>query len=268
MFVIVRERLKEREILGEYRALMMRRVIKRDRIGEFYKERLKNVSHTQILLKTLPYLWPKHHYYLRLKFLLSVLFMLLTITAELYVPIPMRTIIVTLTASAPSNSTINLTSSTYQGTQLLIYPVIMYGALRIGQALFPILRDTCFSSIAAYTERTIALQTFHHLQALSLSFHLKRETGAVLRSVSRGAAAYSLLVKSVIFSFAPILIRLVGTCTIFAVLYRWYFITLTAATIVIYTVYTLLTTQWRDKYRKIMNEKDNQYNSKVTGKLN
>ena len=55
----------------------MRRVVKRDRIGEFYKEQLKNVSHTRILLNTLPYLWPKQQYGLRLKLILSILFTLI-----------------------------------------------------------------------------------------------------------------------------------------------------------------------------------------------
>ena len=180
---------------------------------------------------------------------------------------PMRTILLTLTSAISSNSTIYEASPSKHNNQILIHPVILYGILRIFQALLPTLRDICFSPVAAYTERTIALQTFHHLQALSLSFHLKRETGAVLRSVSRGAGAYSLLVKSALFSLTPILIRLIGICIIFSILYRWYFITLTVITIVIYGIYTLLTTKWRDKYRKIVNEKDNQYNTRVTGQM-
>jgi ABC-type multidrug transport system fused ATPase/permease subunit len=245
----------------------MRRGGKRDRIGDFYKEELKGVSHFQILLKTLPYLWPKYQYRLRFEFLLSILFMIAASASELYAPIPMRMIILTLTPSVSNNTAVNGGTVSAPSIRLPVRPVIIYGLVRIGQALFPVARDVFFASVAAYTERTIALQTFHHLQTLSLSFHLRRETGAILRSVSRGAGTYSSLVKSTTFLLVPMLIRLIGICIIFALLYRWYFITLTVAIIVVYSVYALLTTKWRDKYRKIMNEKDNQYNTRVTGKI-
>ena len=245
----------------------MRRCTKRDRIGDFYKEQLKDVSHREILFKTLPYLWPKHQYCLRLKFLLSILFMIAASISELYAPIPMRMIIFALTPSISNHTTVDGGTVSTQNIHLPVRPVIIYGLVRIGQALFPIARDVCFAPVAAYTERTIALQTFHHLQALSLSFHLRRETGAILRSVSRGASTYSSLVKSTTFSLTPMLIRLIGICIIFALLYRWYFITLTATIIVVYSAYALLTTKWRDKYRRIMNEKDNQYNTRVTGEI-
>lgn len=245
----------------------MRRGAKIDRIGDFYKEQLKDVSHTQILLKTLPYLWPKHQHRLRFNFLLSILFMIAGSIAELYAPIPMRMIILTLTPLVSNSTTMNTESPSGQNIHLPILPVVIYGLVRIGQALFPIARDIFFAPVAAYTERTIALQTFHHLQALSLSFHLRRETGAILRSVSRGAGTFSSLVKSTTFSLVPMLIRLIGIFIIFAILYRWYFTTLIFVVILIYSMYALLTTRWRDKYRKIMNQKDNQCNTRVTGKF-
>ena len=245
----------------------MRRCGKRDQIGDFYKKQLKGVSHFQILLNTLPYLWPKYQYRLRFEFLLSIVFMIAAATSELYAPIPMRMIILTLTPSISDNTSFNGTAVLIQNVHLPVRPAIIYGLVRIGQALFPIARDVSFASVAAYTERTIALQTFRHLQTLSLSFHLRRETGAILRTVSRGAGTYSSLVKSTTFLLVPMLIRLIGICIIFALLYRWYFITLTLAIIVVYSVYAVLTTKWRDKYRRIMNEKDNQYNTRVTGKV-
>jgi len=245
----------------------MRRAVQRDQIGDFYKKQLKGVSHTQILLKTLPYVWPKSQYRLRFEFLLSILFMIAASTSELYAPIPMRMIILSFTSSVSNHTVVNGGTEFTSNIRLPLRPIIIYGLVRIGQALFPIARDVCFASVAAYTERTIALETFHHLQSLSLSFHLRRETGAILRSVSRGASTYSSLVRSTAFLLVPMLIRLIGISIIFALLYRWYFITLTVAIIVLYSVYALLTTKWRDKYRRIMNEKDNQYNTRVTGKV-
>lgn len=245
----------------------MRRGGKADRIGDFYKDQLKDVSHTEILLKTFPYLWPKHQCWLRFQFILSILFMIAASIAELYAPIPMRMILVALTPLVSNSTLVHREAISIQNIHLPILPVIIYGLVRISQALFPLARDISFAPVAANTERTIAVQTFHHLQALSLSFHLRRETGAILRSVSRGAGTYSSLVKSITFSLLPMIFRLIGIFIIFGLLYRWYFVTLTASVIVIYSVYALLTTKWRDKYRRIMNQKDNQCNTRVTGKI-
>ena len=70
----------------------------------------------------------------------------------------------------------------------------------------------CSSYVSANTERLVALETFEHLQSLSLGFHLQRETGSVLRSVSRGASSFAGLLRIVLFQILPVFVQ-VGCIT-------------------------------------------------------
>lgn len=63
------------------------------------------------------------------------------------------------------------------------------------------------SYVSANTERLVALETFEHLQSLSLGFHLQRETGSVLRSVSRGASSFAGLLRIVLFQILPVFVQ-------------------------------------------------------------
>lgn len=117
--------------------------------------------------------------------------------------------------------------------------------------------------VSANTERLVALETFEHLQRLSLQFHLKRETGSVLRSVSRGASSFASLMRVVLFQILPVLVQVLVVCIYLLLKYNWYYAVVTAGVIILYFTFTFTTTDWRDKYRRIMNQKDNEFNQKV-----
>ena len=58
---------------------------------------------------------------------------------------------------------------------LLVVPaglVVAYGALRLSTSLFTELRELIFAKATEGTSRSISLQVFRHLHALSLRFHL------------------------------------------------------------------------------------------------
>jgi ATP-binding cassette subfamily B protein len=72
---------------------------------------------------------------------------------------------------------------------LLVLPLgllVAYGALRLATALFTELRELMFARVTQRAVRTIALQVFRHLHALSLRFHLNRQTGGMTRDIERG----------------------------------------------------------------------------------
>jgi hypothetical protein len=56
--------------------------------------------------------------------------------------------------------------------------------------------------------RTIALQVFRHLHALSLRFHLNRQTGGMTRDIERGTRGVSSLVSYSLFSILPTLVEI------------------------------------------------------------
>jgi hypothetical protein len=74
---------------------------------------------------------------------------------------------------------------------LLVVPVgllLAYGGLRLCTTLFTELRELVFAKATQGAARSIALETFQHLHALSLRFHLERQTGGMTRDIERGAA--------------------------------------------------------------------------------
>jgi hypothetical protein len=56
--------------------------------------------------------------------------------------------------------------------------------------------------------RTIALEVFRHLHALSLRFHLARQTGGLTRDVERGQRGISTLISFTLFSILPTLVEI------------------------------------------------------------
>ena len=123
--------------------------------------------------------------------------------------------------------------------------IVLYGVIRFAGNFFQQLRDVLFAAVSANTEKEVAIETFHHLQSLSLSFHLKRETGSVLRCVSCGAQSFAILSHIVLFSTAPIFIPLAVVCVYLFTLYPWYFGLLKFGIIAIYFVFTVMEVRGR-----------------------
>ncbi|CAF0996368.1 unnamed protein product [Adineta steineri] len=181
---------------------------KKDRIGNVYGDKLNdNFSHTKIFLRSLSYLWPRNRIVLRILLVLSMLCMIISSVCEIYAPIPLRTVISGLTPNATG-------SATRKSIQFSVPHFISFSIATLGGAATSRLRDMCFAEVSAETERTIGLDSFRHLQRLSLAFHQRRETGAVLRSISRGAGTYSALIKSTMFILLPMLIKVVAIYTL------------------------------------------------------
>jgi ABC-type bacteriocin/lantibiotic exporter with double-glycine peptidase domain len=198
-----------------------------------------------IFRKSLPYLWPKDSVWLRFCFVMSMLCLLAGSLLDLYTPI------------ATKYAVDELSGNVEEGIDPILpwQWILVYGVVRFFANFFQQLRDVFFAAVGAETERRVALETFNHLQGLSLSFHLRRETGGVLRSVSRGAQSFATLSRIVLFQILPIFLQLIVVCVYLVSLYPWYFSFLTFAIIAFYFVFTFTTTNWRDRYRRVMNEK-------------
>src|SRR6201988_5286560 len=92
----------------------------------------------------------------------------------------------------------------------LAIPVILlvaYGVLRLSSTLFNELRDVVFVKVAQRAMRRIALEVFHHLHALSLRFHLERQTGGLTRDIERGTRGISTLLSYLLFSIIPVILE-------------------------------------------------------------
>jgi ATP-binding cassette, subfamily B, heavy metal transporter len=145
--------------------------------------------------------------------------------------------------------------------------LLAYGALRLSTSLFTELRELVFAKATQGTARTIALETFEHLHALSLRFHLERQTGGMTRDIERGVRGIESLISYSLYSIVPTLIEVTLVLSILAVKFDVWFAGITIAALVFYITFTVLVTEWRTKFRKEANEFDSAAHTKAVDSL-
>ncbi len=208
------------------------------------------------LRRFLPYLWPENEWGLRARVVLALTSLVAAKVALVYLPLFYRDAIDALDIG--------------QRSVALVLPVgliLAYGAARVLSLAFGELRDALFAKVGQRAVRTIALQVFRHLHVLSLEFHLSRQTGGLSRSIERGTKAIEILLRFSLFSIVPTVLELT---LVFVILWKaldvWVAL-VTVVTVVIYITYTMLVTEWRIKFRRVMNEEDNRANTRAIDSL-
>src|SRR5215470_19510337 len=155
-------------------------------------------------------------------------------------------------------------------TAMLVVPLallVAYGLLRLSTTFFTELREFLFAKVTQRAVRTIALKVFRHLHALSLRFHLARQTGGLTRDVERGTRGISTLISFTLFSILPTLIEIGLVSAILIARYDVWFIGITAGALALYIVYTIVITEWRTGFRRTMNELDSRANTRAIDSL-
>ena len=205
-------------------------------------------------LKTLiPYLWE-----FKLRVVIALAFLIAAKFGNVGVPLVLKQIIDHLTIKPTDPGAV------------LVLPVallIAYGLLRMGTTLFTELREMVFAKVTQRAVRNIALQVFGHLHALSLRFHLDRQTGGMTRDIERGTRGISSLVSYTLYSILPTTVELSLVLGILAVRYDKWFTIIAVAALVIYIVFTISVTEWRTHFRRTMNELDSKANVKAIDSL-
>ncbi|MDQ6618687.1 MAG: ABC transporter ATP-binding protein/permease [Pseudomonadota bacterium] len=155
-------------------------------------------------------------------------------------------------------------------TAVLSVPLALllgYGLLRLSTTAFTELREFLFAKVTQRAVRNIALQVFRHLHALSLRFHLAKQTGGLTRDVERGTRGISTLISFTLFSILPTLIEIGLVAGILVVRYDWTFIAITLVALALYIVATISITEWRTSFRRHMNELDSKANTRAMDSL-
>ncbi|MDP2227312.1 MAG: ABC transporter ATP-binding protein/permease [Moraxellaceae bacterium] len=153
---------------------------------------------------------------------------------------------------------------------LLAVPVALilaYGVLRLASTAFGELRDAVFAKVEQGAIRQVALETFNHLHNLSLRFHLNRQTGGVTRDISRGTRGIGSLLSFMLFNILPTILEIAMVTVILVTLYDWRFAVATIGTILVYTTFTIVVTEWRNKTRRAMNDLDTKANVRAVDSL-
>ncbi|MFC0349365.1 ABCB family ABC transporter ATP-binding protein/permease [Undibacterium danionis] len=201
----------------------------------------------------LPYLWAY-----KWRVLLALSFLVGAKLANVGVPLVLKELVDRLTANPLSPAS------------LMVLPVsvlIAYGVLRLSTTLFTEMREFVFAKVTQRAVRTIALKVFRHLHALSLRFHLNRQTGGMTRDIERGTRAISSLVSFALFSIVPTLLEIALVLSYLFVKYDKWFAIITIFALVAYIVFTIAVTEWRTNFRRTMNELDSKASTKAIDSL-
>ena len=154
--------------------------------------------------------------------------------------------------------------------QILVLPLAllgMYGLLRLSTTLFAELRDIVFVRVAKRAIRRVALQVFQHLHALSLRFHLERQTGGVTRDIERGTRGISTLLSYMLFSIIPVILEFGLVAAVLLAKFDWRFPAVTFGAVAIYIAFTFSITEWRMDIRRRANELDSKANTRAIDSL-
>src|SRR3954453_22182977 len=202
-----------------------------------------------------PYLWPRDSLELRVRVVLALVLLVAGKLVNITIPLFYKHAVDGLSASHPG---------------LVAVPVgliLAYGAARVLSQGFNELRNAVFAKVGQRAVRRIALSTFRHIHALSLRFHLERRTGGLARAVERGTAGIEFLLSFMLFNVIPTLFEIAVVCAILWRLYNWSFALVTLVTIIVYIAFTFTVTDWRIRYRREMNTRNTEANTKAVDSL-
>jgi ABC-type transport system involved in Fe-S cluster assembly fused permease/ATPase subunit len=219
--------------------------------------RLRQKSDWQVLGTLFPYLWDY-----KTRVVLALLFLVGAKAASVGVPLLMKALVDYLAPGKLVDQT--------AATVALVLPVALllsYGLLRLATTAFTELREYVFAKVTQAAVHKAALQVFRHLHAMSLRFHLERQTGGVTRDIERGTRGISSLVSYTLYSIVPTLVEFALIIGILLVKYDVWFAGITVVALITYISFTIIVTEWRTHFRRTMNELDSKANVKAIDSL-
>jgi ATP-binding cassette, subfamily B, heavy metal transporter len=145
--------------------------------------------------------------------------------------------------------------------------LIFYGLLRFGSVFLGEIRDALFGRVTERAMRNIGLRVFKHLHSLDLAFHLDRATGGISRDIERGTSGISFLMRFLMFNIVPTLVEILSVAIIFAVAFSYWYAVITLAAVAIYIAFTIITTEWRNRFVREANQADSSTNTRAIDSL-
>jgi ABC-type transport system involved in Fe-S cluster assembly fused permease/ATPase subunit len=218
----------------------------------------------QTIRMLLPYLWPPGDPMARLRVVAAVACLILAKVATVYIPLLYSRAVDHLApraahaiGGAPAAAAITVP----------VALIIGYCLLRIASGAFAELRDAVFAAVQQRAVRRIALQTFEHLHRLSLRFHLDRHTGGLSRAIDRGTNGIEQVLRFAIFNIIPTLFELTMVTLILWHLFDWRYAATTVIAVGAYVAFTLTFTNYRVRFRRLMNDSDADAQTKAVDSL-
>lgn len=204
----------------------------------------------------LSYVWPKNRPDLRARVAISLGLLAGAKLTNVTVPFMFKYAVDEL--NQMSGHMLNLNDAPSTVATMATAVLIGYGASRACAAFFNELRNTVFGKVAQSSIRRIAKNVFLHLHNLDLGFHLSRQTGALSKAIDRGTRGISFVLSALVFNLGPTVFEMVLVSSILYYKCGGQFAAVAMGTLSAYTVFTILFTQWRTRFRIEMNKADNE----------
>ncbi|NIC28939.1 ABCB family ABC transporter ATP-binding protein/permease [Serratia plymuthica] len=213
------------------------------------------MDRSRLLTFLLPYLWPKNNPKLRWYLVIACIFMVVAKVSTSLVPLAYKEMVDALSADT---------------AKMLAIPlglIVAYGVARVGATLFEELRNVMFIHLSQNATRLLGLRVFRQLHALSLRFHLERQTGGLSLSIERGTQAVATVLSRLLFSIFPILFELTLVAVIMWHMLNGWFALAILATVGGYILFTVIAVSWRTRFRRELNKANADANSKSIDSL-
>jgi ATP-binding cassette subfamily B protein len=213
------------------------------------------IDRSRLLKFLLPYLWPKDNPKLRYYLVIAFIFMVISKVSTTLVPLAYKAMIDALSGET---------------AKMLAIPIgliLAYGVARIGAALFEELRNVMFVHVSQNATRLLGLRVFRQLHALSLRFHLERQTGGLSLSIERGTQAVATVLSRLLFSIFPILFEITLVSVIMWHLLNGWFALAILVTVGCYILFTVMAVSWRTRFRRELNQANADANTKSIDSL-
>jgi len=216
-------------------------------------------SAMSIIRKVLPYLWPKDQAWVKYRVVAAFAMLFLAKIASVTTPFFYKGAVDALAPDDPGVGFLMITSA--------VGLTIAYGLVRLLSVGFNQLRDAVFARVGQRALRRLALETFQHMHALSLRYHITRKTGGLSRIIERGVKGVEFLLRFLLFSMGPLVLELLMIAGILWWVFDFWYLTVVVVTIGLYIWFTFAVTEWRVKIRRRMNERDTDANQKAIDSL-
>jgi ATP-binding cassette subfamily B protein len=209
------------------------------------------------LYMLMPYLWPKDRPGLRLRVVVALVCLALSIAATTVSPVMFGWITDRLAHKSLANAAV----------AAVFGLIVGYVLSRILMQAFAQLRDGLFAKVQYNALKEVGVSTFAHVHTLSLRFHLERKTGGLSRTIERGTKGIDTLLSFALFSIFPTFFQLLlFTAIMIWKLNIWIALT-TLAMVGGYVWFTFAITRWRVRFRREMNDSDSEANTKAVDSL-
>ena len=210
-------------------------------------------SDFKVLSRLWPYLWQY-----RWRVALALAFLLAAKLANVGVPVLLKHLVDALDLKPGDVRAV------------LVVPIgllLAYAGLRLSTSVFTELRELVFAKASFGASKQIALEVFGHLHALSLRFHLERQTGGLSRDIERGTRALQSLVQYSLYTIAPTLVEVALVLGFLGWRFDTGYVWITLGALAVYIVFTITVTEWRTTFRRTMNELDSKAHTRAIDAL-